>query len=253
MRLIALLLLCCSMSSSVYGQLVNIESRRMQDDSTRFVFQGNVSGSYTNVNGRTVFQARPALSTQFKSNDLSHIFFLLGDYRLLRSGDQDIANSWLLHLRYNYRISSPLTLEAFVQSQHDEVLSIENRSLVGTGLRVKLVDVEGFSAYAGNAYMYERSTANFVDSTVYNHRSSSYLAVNGTIPGTQVTITNTFYYQPLYRDFGDYRILEQIRVTIDITEIVNLFGTFNYYYDSVTPEAKRQFSSTTTAGLGITL
>ena len=246
-------LLLLFLATPVSAQLVNIESRRMQSDSTRFVFQANVSGSFTNINGSTIFQTRPSLSSQVKTKDLRNTFFLISDYRLLRSNDTDIANAWLGHVRYNRKVSSRVTFEAFLQSQRDQVLAIKSRNLAGAGVRLQVLSSEHLTLHWGYAYMYEREEANFVDETVYDSRNSSYVTVNASIPGTDVSITNTFYYQPLYDDFGDYRLLEQLRLNISITDVVNLFGLFNYYYDSITPAEQRQFSSTTSAGIGITL
>ena len=236
-----------------HAQLVNIESRRMQSDSLRFVLQGNVSGSYTDINGSTIFQTRPSLSTQFKSIDLDNVFFIVGDYRLLRTSDRDIANAWLLHLRYNRKMTSLITIEAFIQSQHDRVLAIKSRNLGGAGLRLQLLSSENASIFVGQAYIYERERANFVDETIYHHRNSSYVTLTATIPNTSLSFTNTFYYQPLYEDFGDYRLLEQFKASVSISKVVDLFVLFDYYYDSITPEDQRQFSSTTSAGLGVNL
>ena len=243
----------CLLPLPAEAQLVNIESRRMQNDSTLFVLQGDLSGSYTNINGSTIFQTRPSLSTQVKTIDLRNTFFFVGDYRLLRTQTSDIANAWLLHLRYNRALSQSLKLEAFVQAQNDQVLAIKSRHLVGVGVRVRLIATPDLSIHVGNAYMYEREEANQVDEVVYHHRSSSYITIYSAIPGTTLTITNTFYYQPLYQDLGDYRLLEQLKVNVSISKMVSLFGLINYYYDSVTPASMRQFSSTTSAGLGINL
>ncbi len=235
------------------AQLVNIESRRMQEDSTRFAFQSNVSGSFTDINGSTIFQTSPSLSTQFKTADLTNVVFLTSYYRLLRTDEKDISNVWLVHLRYNRKVTPALTLEAFVQNQHDAVLAIESRRLAGAGVRVPLLSRENTQIYLGNAYLYEREEANFVDEIEYHHRNSSYLTLSARLPESSVTLTNTFYYQPLYEDLGDYRILEQFKANVSLSGKISLFVVFDYYYDSITPEDMRQFSSTTSAGLGIDL
>ena len=253
LRIFLPFLLLCIFPISVHGQLVNIESRRMQNDSLRFVLQGNLSGSYTDINGSTIFQTRPSLSIQAKSVDLNNVWFFVGDYRLIRTQERDITNAWLLHLRFNRRVTPTLWLESFVQSQHDRVLAIETRNLIGVGLRFHIVNTPNVSVHWGYAYMYEREQANFIDETVYHHRNSSYVTLRATIPNTAVSFTNTFYYQPLYEDFGDYRLLEQLRMNVSITQAIDLFGLFEYYYDSVTPAESRQFSSTTSAGLSVSL
>lgn len=238
---------------SAKAQLVNIESRRMQSDSTRFTLEGNVSGTYTNVNGGTVFQARPSLATQVKSKNLENTFFFIGDYRLLRTQNNDIANAFFMHLRYNKTLSPNLKLEAFVQAQYDQVLAITSRRLLGLGIRVYLIENEHISLRVGNSYMYEREEANEVDEVAYYHRNSSYITLGASLPESPLSITNTLYYQPLYADFSDYRLLEQLRINVNLSEAISLFGLFNYYYDSVTLENTRQFSSTTSAGLGFSL
>ena len=56
------------------AQLVNIESKRMQTDSTRFILNGNVSFNSSNNDGVYIFQALSNITTQFKSKNLKKIY-----------------------------------------------------------------------------------------------------------------------------------------------------------------------------------
>ena len=134
-----------------HAQLVNIESKRMQTDSIRFVLRGDFSFSYDNYDGDYIYRIGSSLSTQVKSKDLKKIYFLLGNYNLIRSEAQDFQNTWFLHLRYNHKLSNLFRFEAFVQSQNNQLLAINSRNLVGAGLRFKLISKDHIRLYLGNA------------------------------------------------------------------------------------------------------
>lgn len=241
------------LSFQAFSQLVNIESKRMQTDSIRFVLKNDFSFSYNNNNGDYLYQIGSNLSTQLKSKDLKKIYFLLGDYNLIRAEERDFQNTWFLHLRFNYKLTKLFRVEAFIQSQHNELLAINKRNVIGAGLRFKLISKENIRLYLGNAYMYEEEKSDDFNTKEYNHRNSSYLSISANIPNSNVSILNTVYYQPLYKNFGDYRILEQFKLNIPITKVVSMHTIFNYYHDSTTPTGSSQFSSNLSLGLGLTL
>lgn len=253
MRRINLLLLAVLCSTSAYSQLVNIESKRMQTDSVRFVLKNDFSFSYNNSDGDYIYQIGSNLTTQVKSKDLKKIYFLIGNYNLIRSENQDFQNSWFMHLRFNYQLSNLFRLETFIQSQSNELLVINSRNIVGTGLRFKLVSTENAKLYFGNAYMYEEEKSNAFSTKQFNHRNSSYLSFSATISKSNINILNTIYYQPLYNDFGDFRVLEQFKIEVPLSKVLRFNTLFNYYYDSITPNGNKQFWSSLSAGLGVEL
>jgi len=240
-------------ASFSHAQLVNIESKRMQTDSIRFVLRGDFSFSYDNYDGDYIYRIGSSLSTQVKSKDLKKIYFLLGNYNLIRSEAQDFQNTWFLHLRYNHKLSNLFRFEAFVQSQNNQLLAINSRNLVGAGLRLKLISKDPIRLYLGNAYMYEEEKSDAFYTKEYNHRNSTYLTISATVAESNVSITNTFYFQPLYKDFSDYRILEQLKIDVPLSKVLSLYTLFDYYHDNITPSGESQFSSNISIGLGIKL
>ncbi|UJH90598.1 DUF481 domain-containing protein [Antarcticibacterium sp. 1MA-6-2] len=132
------------------AQLVNIESKRMQTDSVRFALNADFSFNHTNNDGNQVNQIDAALSTQLKSKDLRKLYFFVGNYRLIDSGEENLQNAWFLHGRFNYKFEGLelLRFESFIQGQYNQLLVVEQRNLVGAGLRVKWIDRRRFSGYA---------------------------------------------------------------------------------------------------------
>ncbi|WP_029038770.1 DUF481 domain-containing protein [Salinimicrobium xinjiangense] len=233
------------------AQLVNIESRRMQTDSVRFTLNADFSFNHTNNDGSQVNQVDAALTTQLKSKDLRKIYFVLGNYKLIDSESGNLQNAWFLHGRFNFKFSQLLRFESFIQGQYNQLLIVEQRNLVGAGLRVKWVDKERFSGYAGNSYMYEVEYSDRAGTTNYNHRNSTYFTLSYTTGSKKFSVTNTVYYQPLYRHFEDYRILEQFRLDVPLSNWLSVFTLYNYYFDSKTPLNSEEYTSNLNVGIGI--
>jgi hypothetical protein len=222
----------CFLCIRLNAQLVNIESKRMQKDSIRFALKSDVLFDYTDNNGDYIFEVGANLTTQLKSRDLKKILFFIGSYDLIRSKDQDFQNSWFFHLRYNQKLSQLFRLEAFIQNQNNTLLTITSRNLVGAGVRLKVISTEAAKMYIGNAYMYEIEKSDATDQQFYNHRNSSYVSGSYAFEKTKLDLTGTVYFQPLYTDIGNHRILLQAKAELPITKIISLSALYNFFYSS---------------------
>jgi len=247
-KLLLLLLLFPILASA---QLVNIETRRIQSDSTRFVLNADFAFNHSSNDGTTVNQINGTLTTQLKSKDLKKIYLFLGNYKLIDSDDGNLQNSWFLHARFNYKLSDLFRLEAFVQGQYNQLLVVQQRNLIAAGVRIKWMDKENFTGYLGNSYMYEVEYSDRAGTTFYNHRNSTYISLSYFPKNERFSIANTVYYQPLYKNFGDYRILEQFRLDIPLYEWFKVFIIYDYYFDSKTPLNTTEFTSQLQIGVGV--
>ena len=248
-RIPILILFISLFYGNINAQLVNIESKRMQLDSIRFGLKSDLLLNYSDNNGDYLFELGSNVTAQYKSKDLKKIYFLLGNYNLVRSNEQDLRNSWFVHLRYNQKLSELFRLEAFIQQQNNELLTITNRSLVGAGIRLKVVSKEATKVYFGNAYMYEIEKIDATGQQFYNHRNSSYLSVSHAWKKANLDLTGTVYFQPLYNEIGNHRILQQYKAELPINKVVSLSALFNYFYSSFSPEADKDRSANLSVGL----
>jgi hypothetical protein len=278
MRRIILQLLAIFITTNAFSQVINIESLRMHTDDDKFVLKNNLRFSYNSNNGLENYFISNSLGTQLKSSDLNKIYLFLADYKVLRSEGQTLQNSWYLHFRFNNKLdklfnTKSIRFEAFAQHQYNENLIINTRNLAGAGLRFKVISRENEDAnkkiketenyshddlkstmrlYFGYAYMYEEEKSDAFDKHFTNQRNSTYLSFNFVFPNG-IKMINTIYYQPLFRDFGDYRISEEFQLSIKLTESLDLTGNFSYYLDSVTPQGMKDKASNLSLGLGLTL
>lgn len=241
--------------SSLQAQLVNIEAIRMHTDSTRLVLDTEFLFNYSNADGIYIYQFGLGLNTQYKTENLKNTFFFSGYADLIRSQDQDFQNGWFIHFRYNRKLgkSEKLRLEAFVQDQNNALLSINSRNLIGLGLRLKLIDKDIVWAYLGNSYMYEKEVSDVADQTYYNHRNSTYLSLTLKLPESELELVNTIYFQPLYTDISNFRVLEQFKIEMPLKGNLRVFTLFNYFYNNINPFGTSEFTSSLNVGLTYSL
>lgn len=234
-----------------HAQLVNIESRRMQTDSTRFLLTSDLLINYTENNSDYVLSVGSNISTQFKSNDLKNIYFLVGDFDLIRTKNQDFQNSWFLHARYNHKVSELFRVETFIQSQNNTKLTITSRNLLGVGLRLKILTHSTTKVYLGHAYMYEIEHTDIPRENYYNHRSSNYISINSVFTKLKLNVIGTLYFQPLYRDINNFRLLSQFKANIPLTHKISFSAVYNYSKIKFSSFIQDDFSSNIRFGFSL--
>ena len=215
------------------GQIVNIEKKRISDDSTGWFGTANV-----NFAGSKTTKSILALSTgtllEFKSKSNKDLWLLITELNLISADKQKFSNSGFGHLRYNHKLGNAVRWEIFTQIQYNSLTKINKRILAGTGPRFKLTQYEHAKFYWGVAYMYEYEEV--TDSTMLHrdHRASSYFSFSLT-PEETVSLSSTTYVQPLLKDWSDYRISNETTLSLNISKKLTFNATFKYAFDSVPP------------------
>ena len=231
------------------AQLVNIEARRIQSDSNKVVFNLGLAGNYSNNDGTKLLLMSTNLLSSLKSKDLKGIFLLLGNFELSKSGEQEFANSWFGHFRYNREFTPVVRGEMFLQLLNNSLLSIDLRNLLGIGPRFKLVNTAPFNLYFGSSYMHEWERSSRYDSRTQANRLSTYLSFTLKPKSSGFLFTHTAYYQPNFADWQDYRFLDELQTSLAITEHVSLTYAMRYYFDSAAPNNGYQRTLNLTCGV----
>lgn len=236
--------------STLFAQLVNIESRRMQTDSVRLAGNANLSFNYQKTNDVTLNVFKASLSAQGKTKNLKNILLVLGNYNLAGSSGATINNSGFGHVRYNYKINKWFRWEVFSQLQFNELLSLRYRSLSGTGARFKLTHSETIGTYLGVSSFYEHEQIQDIQQTVNQDiRMSNYFVLSISFPKDRGEFTSTTYYQPLYQQFSDFRFSNQSLIQLNITKQLSFTTSVNYFFDSNPPAEVRQSTFALNNGL----
>lgn len=211
------------------AQIVNIETRRLQSDTTGW--KGSLGANFSLIkNTQQIVSINTNAHLQYKAP--KDLYLLLANYTLLRRNNQSLAQNMFYHLRYNRKLNDWVRWEAFTQWQQNAVTNIDLRLLAGTGPRFKLVDNEKLKLYAATAAMYEYEKEK--TDPLKQHRdlrSSNYVSFTY-VPRPSIEIISTTFYQPLYRHIKDFRLLNQISVHYKWSKHFSITTSWDYLYDA---------------------
>lgn len=250
LRLFLILAFVMLNAETVFSQLVNIESRRMQTDTVRLAGSADLSFNYQKTNDVTLNVFKTSLSAQGKSKNLKHILLVLGKYDLASSNNSTINNAGFGHIRYNYKLNKWFRWEVYSQLQFNELLSLKYRFLTGTGARFKLNHGETIKTYLGVSSFYEHEQIQDAQRTINTDlRMSNYFVISIKFPNKLGEFTSTTYYQPLFRQFSDYRLTNQSLIQLNITKQLSFTTSVNYFFDFNPPAEVKQSTFALNNGL----
>ncbi len=219
-------LLFISMLAS--AQILNVESLRKVTDTSGWSGSATLDVTFAR-NQNDFFIVSNDIHVQYKTKKSLVLF--KNQLNFIKIGNDDFSNSGIQHFRYNYKIKPRFVWEAFFQSQYNKIAEIDFRGLAGTGFRFKLSTSEKYKFYLGSLIMYEHEE--LLDGTAINRdvRSSSYFSFS-IYPNDHISIVSTTYYQPLLKQFGDYRIAMESSLIFKIHKNFLFKVTHTFAYDT---------------------
>lgn len=216
--------------SHLNAQIINVENSRIHTDTLGWAGELGAQVSF-NKNTQEIFQAQMNAHLQYKTQ--RDLFLILGNYGFLSGDAVKLINNSFLHLRYNRKLSDLLRLEAFSQILQNPVTLIDYRILTGAGPRFKLSGSKKLKLYAATLVMYEYERELDSIKTIHNDiRSSSYASFS-LLFNSQTELVNTIFYQPLFTNITDFRILDQMKFSVKTGKKFAISLNLNYLYDNV--------------------
>lgn len=223
------------------SQIVNIENLRHNIDSLGWSGHARLDLQLEKNNANRILNFSNQLRLQYKAQKST--WFLIHDMALKEFNGSQIINNSTQHLRFSHELSSKISYEAFLQSQSDRISEIRLRFLAGTGLRFNLYKTEKTKAFLGATVMYEyENSVHEVESIHNDLRNSLYFSFK-LKPTENISIVSTNYYQPLFNNFSDYRILSETSLMFKVIKNLKFITTIHYVFDSfpVATVAKEQY------------
>jgi hypothetical protein len=250
LKIFSLILMLVGYCGSISAQLVDIESQRLRNDTTRIAGVAGLAYSYKQSNDLKITDIDASLILQVRSKNKKDILLLLGNYELLRTSTESLTNTGFGHIRFTHKFNSFFRLEAFSQYQTNENLHLKNRYLLGFGPRLRVFNRKNADSAFGCLYMAEwEEITEALPETILYHRLSSYLSFNFVIKEDFCEITSITYYQPLITDFGDYRLSNNTSLHIKLFKNLGFETGVKYSFDSQPPLGVINNSFSTTMGV----
>lgn len=223
-----LLLFSLLVTAIANGQIVNIESSRIQSDTTGWAGSGGASFSLAQ-NTQQITAASVEAHLQYKTQ--KDLWLILGDYGFLKGGAEKFLANSFAHVRYNRKLNKWLRWEAFTQVQSNHITQIRSRYLSGTGPRFKIMSHNKLRIYAASLMMYEHETERTKPAVKHNNlRSSSYLSFTF-LPTENIELISTTFFQPLFNSLSDHRWFNQSVLRVKANTHFALYIKWNYLYD----------------------
>jgi hypothetical protein len=201
------------------AQIVNVQPL-VQDEGKQGP-SGNFDGSFNAQSGNTeVFSITGQLAARYRYG--RNLAFVLASATYGTAEHVVNTNKDLEHLRWRFEWKEPLEVELFAQHERDEFRRLGLRLLTGAGPRLHLSKWKPMDLAIGTDYMIEydqlqedalpQAGAHEVD-----QRWSSYFSVAYSF-GDPMKIGYTFYVQPRFDKFADYRILSDLAFVSTMTK-----------------------------------
>ncbi|ASS49749.1 MAG: hypothetical protein A3D31_09230 [Candidatus Fluviicola riflensis] len=248
--LLFLFLLVWGNSVIVRAQVVNIENKRIYDDTAGW--SGSLDAGFSAIqNNKLLYSANFRPKVQYKTR--RHYYLLLSDLVYTGGKNEVYANSGMSHFRYAYRLfNSPWKWESYAQVQYNQLLNQKVRSLVGTGIRWKFLDTNNVRCFAGTSTFYEYEELQTDHVINQGLRWSNYLSwfiesKNG------LSFTAVTYAQPLWADLNDIRIAGQYTLGFHVLKRLDIRMEYNFFYDSRPPVGVRKMVFSSAAGFRVRL
>jgi hypothetical protein len=245
---LALLLVTASASA----RIVNIQSLIRPDLPDGL--QGEIGGSVTYRTGNVdLLLGKASFLASYRAGDHVVISSSLGELGV--TGGEDFLERVFSHLRHQWVLGDTFTWETFGQVATDRFKRLKLRGLAGMGPRLSLVQGPAVSVAWGLAYMFEteelNTTSGLADSgqTDQAHRLSTYITAKFML-SSDIGLMDTVYYQPRMDDFGgDWRVLNQLDVSLKLSKKFALVVGYQIGYDTATPESIKELDTSTHAKL----
>lgn len=215
---------------------VNTEELRVNDLGKSWKHELNVATDWAKGNNNF-----SQIAANWRTDYLKEPFqtFLVIKYAKNKSDGVVSQNEGFAHVRALYRVVPRLKIEAYAQKEFNEFLRLEDRQLVGSGIRWKIIpdSVAHKSArlYLGIGAMYEAEKIKDLPSENTQFvRSTNYISYKMDL-SEEAHLNTVAYFQPALTNLKDYRFLWQFNLGFDITSHLAIETSFNYRFDSQPP------------------
>jgi hypothetical protein len=232
MKFTFLLIIFLLNTSYLFAQIINIEDKRLGFDENGWKGNVDLNVRFTS-NVTSIWQVTNRVGIQYKQDKNTHL--ILSDLNIVRTPNQDYINYGYLHYRYSRLLQENpnIYLEGFAQTQYNTVQKIKSRTLLGGGLKFKILGNDSINLNAGWTffYEYEEVTTPEYSSLV---RNSNFVSFNWRISKAW-DLKTIIYYQPDIADFRDFRVTNETTVSHRLTEHISIVGNLSFLYDARPP------------------
>jgi len=229
---------------------VNIEKYRTPEDLRGIGGYLEISGTIQSGNAEKTEGALDA-RLDWKTAKTTTFFVFKSNHEWI-DGDR-LSSEGLLHIRNVIGLIENLSSEIFGQINYDKKILVDDRELIGAGLRFKILGFEKSDVTFGTSYMFEHEKYNLPNNWSHHKevnvsRWSNYLSLFLEF-GSHAHFGGVIYYQPVINTFTDFRILSENTLNVSLTQLLSLSLNSRFRYDSDPPDGIKKTDAKTDFGI----
>lgn len=222
-------------SSSLAFSQVNIESKRV-DSNKFFSFLSETGIKLDKGNVKTLeIDLNKRIDLKISENNK---ILLLSKYSYGEADNKKFKDEFYSHIRLTSMIffKNRFGIEEFFQIQKNEFYDLSIRQVAGFSTRTHLYKSNSkvFNSYLGIGIMKEWEEL-INDKNNENIRSTNYITFITETKNKHKIISVT-YYQPLFVDYKDYRIISENTIIFVLNKFISLKNSLSYQFDSNPPK-----------------
>ncbi len=183
-------------------------------------WSGKLGASFSASGGNTDVVSLAASARAQWRGGRHRVRGLVGGSRTESDGRKS-SESLVGHVRHNVEVVTGISTLVFAQVQENPFQRLKSRVLLGAGGRVDVARRETWELSVGVAHMFEAERLDGESGRREDHRLSSFASAEGELSET-VTIDATAFYQPLWSDFADSRLVASGSISVALVGSLSL-------------------------------
>ena len=183
-----------------------------------------------------------------------HWIKLFTGMEFLSGGDDDLIKRIAGQLRYNYLFSPICRLFLFYQLQHNQLVLLERRQLIGSGIRKTFKLSNSTSLDVGSGIMYEKERLDVKKIAVHDDptsecfRLTNLIFIKGVL-SPSLSLINVSYFQPRVNRLVDFRFFDEISLVLKVSQGLSINCSIVYRYDNRPPSSVKRYDVSLKNGL----
>jgi len=216
---------------------VNTESMRGDNQSPSVTHDMTLDFSYFLGNSE-IIQLMGSYQMDYLTNSNWYGLLAIQYNRAFEKDKEDFSNKGFVHLRTARPIMARTDIEGFMQKETNHLIDLENRELLGAGLRINQFE----DLYWGTGIMHEMEKYNNIPQEQNFIKSTNYINYKTNILQT-AELKNVIYYQFKLEHPGDYRILWNGNLTFQASKGISFHINTHYRFDKsiINPDGDSYF------------
>ena len=220
---------------SIISSQVNTEAMRSAKNSNGFQNKFNLELGYEKASSEVFNFVSEYRLDYIKPNNL-HSFMVISlenGYEKKEDTPQNIiTNKGFIHLRTTKILTPKYQVEIFTQYEFNEFLLLNDRYLLGSGLRIGINKSKLTNTHLGIGLMVEKENYNIDEENDKKLLRSTNYIKNNIALSSNIDLSNTAYFQIASSDFKDYRILYDGGLNFQVNDVITFSIELNYRYDN---------------------